>query len=173
MANLLIVDDELSMRQFLTHLFQRDGHSIRVAENGRQAMALLRQQPADIIISDVKMPDMGGIELLRAARELQPDIEIIMMTAFANEETAHEAFLLGAFDFVHKPFDNELLKEKVARALQKISIVKEKQALQDENDALIKGQRARGQLGTIIEQSDRMQPVFHIIQPPPQAQPPI
>lgn len=170
MPNLLIVDDELSMRQFLTHLFQRDGHSIRVAENGRQAMTLLRQQPADVLISDVKMPDMGGIELLRAARGLQPNIEVIMMTAFANEETAHEAFLLGAFDFVHKPFDNELLKEKVARALQKISIVREKQALQDENEALIKGQRARGKLSNIIGQSDRMQAVFQMIETVAQVQ---
>src|SRR3989440_1067365 len=170
MPNILIVDDELSMRQFLTHLFQRDGHSIRTAENGRQAMEFLRQQPADVMISDVKMPDMGGIELLRAARELQPSIEIIMMTAFANEATAHEAFLLGAFDFVHKPFDNELLKEKVARALQKISIVKEKQALQDENYALIKGQRARGKLGNIIGQSDRMQAVYQMIETVAQVQ---
>src|SRR5260370_11927177 len=105
MPKILEVDDELSMRQFLTHLFQRDGHSIRVAENGRRAMALLREQPADVIISDVKMPDMGGIDLLRAARELQPDVEVIMMTALANEETAHEALLLGAFDFAHQPFD--------------------------------------------------------------------
>src|SRR5438046_8244860 len=164
MANLLIVDDELSMRQFLTHLFQRDGHAIRVAENGRKAMSMLREQPADVIISDVKMPDMGGVDLLRAARELHPDIEVIMMTAFANEQTAHEAFLLGAFDFVHKPFDNDLLKEKVARALQKISIVKEKQALQVENEALIKGQRARGKLSNIIRESDRMGAVYQMIE---------
>src|SRR5881398_1126269 len=170
MANLLIVDDELSMRQFLTHLFQRDGHSIRVAENGRKAMAMLREQPADVIISDVKMPDMGGIDLLRAARELQPDVEMIMMTAFANEQTAHEAFLLGAFDFVHKPFDNNLLKEKVARALEKISIVHEKQALQFENEALIKGQRARGQLGNIVGQSDRMEAVYQMIETVAQVQ---
>src|SRR5207249_5486020 len=164
MANILVVDDELSMRQFLTHLFQRDGHSIRVAENGRQAMTLLRQEPADVIISDVKMPDMGGIDLLRAARELQPTVEVIMMTAFANENTAHQAFLLGAFDFVNKPFDNELLKEKVARALQKISIVKEKQALQVENEALIKGQRARGKLSNIIGESDRMGAVYQMVE---------
>ena len=162
MANLLIVDDELSMRQFLTHLFQRDGHAIRVAENGRKAMDMLRQQPADIIISDVKMPDMGGIELLRAARELNPNVEVIMMTAFANEATAHEAFLLGAFDFVHKPFDNELLKEKVARAVDKIARAAEAQTLKDENEALIKGQRARGRLSNIIGQSDRMQSVFQM-----------
>ena len=86
MANLLIVDDELSMRQFLTHLFQRDGHAVRVAENGRKAMDMVRQQPADVIISDVKMPDMGGIELLRAAREFNPHVEVIMMTAFANDD---------------------------------------------------------------------------------------
>jgi len=170
MANLLIVDDELSMRQFLTHLFQRDGHSIRVAENGRKAMAMLREQSADVIISDVKMPDMGGIDLLRAARDLQPDVEVIMMTAFANEQTAHEAFLIGAYDFVHKPFDNNLLKEKVARALQKISILREKQALQVENEALIKGQRARGQLRNIVGRSDRMQSVYQMIETVAQVQ---
>jgi two-component system response regulator PilR (NtrC family) len=170
MASLLIVDDELSMRQFLTHLFQREGHGIRVAENGRKAMAMLREQGADVIISDVKMPDMGGIELLRAARELHPEVEVIMMTAFANEQTAHEAFLLGAFDFVHKPFDNDLLKEKVARALQKISILREKQALEVENEALIKGQRARAQLGNIIGRSDRMQSVYQMIETVAQVQ---
>src|SRR5260370_17967789 len=127
MANLLIVDDELSMRQFLTHLFQGDGHSIRVAENGRKAMAMLREQSADVIISDVKMPDMGGIDLLRAARDLQPDVEVIMMTAFPNKQTAHEAFFLVAFDFVHKPLYNTLLKEKIAPPLQKIPITNDMQ----------------------------------------------
>src|SRR6266536_5658448 len=150
MSNLLIVDDELGMRQFLTHLFQREGHEVRVAERGLEAMTLLRKQPVDLIISDVRMPDMSGIELLRSARELLPEVEVIMMTAFASVETAREAFLLGAYDFVQKPFDNDLLKEIVARALQKISLVKEKQALQDENKALIKGQRARGKLDNII-----------------------
>jgi two-component system response regulator PilR (NtrC family) len=163
MANILVVDDELGMRQFLTHLFQRDGHSIRVAENGRQAMESLRQQPADVVISDVKMPDMGGIELLRAARELQPNIEIILMTAFANEGAAHEAFLLGAFDFVSKPFDNDLLKEKVARALKQIS-------LKNENAVLIKGQRARGKLSNIIGQSEQMQAVYQMIETVAQVQ---
>jgi DNA-binding NtrC family response regulator len=151
------------MRQFLTHLFQRDGHAIRVAENGRQAMELLRQQPADVVISDIKMPDMGGIELLHAARELQPNIEIIMMTAFAGEGTAQEAFKLGAFDFVTKPFDNDLLKEKVARALRQIS-------LRDENELLIKGQRARGKLSNIIGQSDQMQAVYQMIETVAQVQ---
>ena len=100
MANLLIVDDELGMRQFLTHLFQREGHTVRAAGNGREAMELLQHAPADLIVSDVRMPDMNGIELLRAARELLPEIEVVMMTAFANVDSAREAFLLGAYDFV-------------------------------------------------------------------------
>lgn len=164
MANILIVDDELGMRQFLTHLLQREGHEVRVAENGREALAHLREHKADLILSDVRMPDMSGIDLLRSVREFLPDVEVIMMTAFANVDTAREAFLLGAYDFVQKPFDNDLLKETIARALQKISLVKEKEALLEENKALIQGQRTRGQLGNIIGRSPRMQALYQMIE---------
>src|SRR5260370_20942470 len=129
MANILIADDELGMRQFLTHLFQREGHTVRVAESGREAMALLQQEASDLVLSDIRMPDMSGIDLLRTVRQLLPEVEVIMMTAFANVDTAREAFLLGAYDFVHKPFYNELLKHTLTRALSKISLIKEKEAL--------------------------------------------
>src|ERR1043166_1196959 len=170
MANLLIVDDELGMRQFLTHLFQREGHFVRVAENGRVALEQLEQLPPDVIISDIRMPDMSGVELLRAARELLPDVEVIMMTAFANVDTAREAFLLGAYDFVQKPFDNDLLKETVTRALDKISLIKEKEALLEENKALIQGQRTRGKLGNIIGRSQRMQALYQMVETVAQVQ---
>src|SRR5215210_2829779 len=170
MSNLLIVDDELGMRQFLTHLFQREGHTVRSAANGREAMDLLRALPADLIVSDVQMPDMNGIELLRASRELLPEVEVVMMTAFANVDRAREAFLLGAFDFVQKPFDNDLLKETVARALQKISLIKEKEALLEENKALIQGQRTRGKLNNIIGSSGRMQALYQMIETVAQVQ---
>jgi two-component system response regulator PilR (NtrC family) len=170
MANLLIVDDELGMRQFLTHLFQREGHITRAAENGREALELMRTAPAELIVSDVRMPDMNGIELLRAARELFPAVEVVLMTAFANVDTAREAFLLGAYDFVQKPFDNDLLKETVARALQKISLVKEKEALLEENKALIQGQRTRGKLNNIIGRSTKMQALYQMIETVAQVQ---
>jgi two-component system, NtrC family, response regulator PilR len=170
MAKLLIVDDELGMRQFLTHLLQREGHSVRVAGSGQEAMALLREETADILLSDVRMPDMSGIDLLKAARELLPELEVIMMTAFANVDTAREAFLLGAFDFVQKPFDNDLLKETVARALGKISLVREKEALLEENKALIQGQRTRGKLGNIIGRSSRMMSLYQMIETVAQVQ---
>lgn len=164
MANLLIVDDELGMRQFLTHLFQREGHTVQAAENGRQALKLLQVAPADLIVSDVRMPDMNGIELLKSARELFPAVEVVLMTAFANVDTAREAFLLGAYDFVQKPFDNDLLKETVARALQKVSLIKEKDALLEENKVLIQGQRSRGKLNNIIGKSQKMQALYHMIE---------
>jgi two-component system response regulator PilR (NtrC family) len=170
MANLLVVDDELGMRQFLTHLLQREGHTVRVAGNGNEAMALLREERADVLLSDVRMPDMGGIDLLKTARELLPDIEVIMMTAFANVDTARDAFLLGAFDFVQKPFDNDLLKETVARALAKVSLVREREALLEENKALIQGQRTRGKLGNIIGRSARMLSLYQMIETVAQVQ---
>jgi len=170
MANLLVVDDELGMRQFLTHLFQREGHTVRVAESGHEAMSLLQQQPADLMLSDIRMLDMTGIELLKAARESLPDLEVIMMTAFANVDTAREAFLLGAYDFVQKPFDNDLLKETVARALEKVSLIKEKEALLEENKALIQGQRSRGNLGNIIGRSSRMEALYKMIETVAQVQ---
>src|SRR5512132_2121248 len=170
MANLLIVDDELGMRQFLTHLFEREGHTVRSAGNGREAMELLRAAPADLIVSDVRMPDMDGVELLRAAKELFPEVEVIMMTAFANVDSAREAFLLGAYDFVQKPFDNELLKETISRALEKVSLIKEKEALLEENKALIQGQRTRGKLNNIIGRSPKMQALYQMIETVAQVQ---
>src|SRR3954454_2175160 len=143
MSKLLIVDDEPGMRQLLSIVFGREGHEVRAAENGRRALELLREQPADLIVSDVKMPDMGGIELLRAARELSPDVAVIMMTAFATVDTAREAFKLGADDFIQKPFDVDELKLIVNKALEKLALVKE-------NRAFRRAQRERGSLGNII-----------------------
>src|SRR5215210_6454189 len=157
MSNLLVVDDEQGMRQLLTIVFGREGHQVRSAENGLRALELLRSTPVDLIISDVKMPDMGGIELLKAARELLPDVVVVMMTAFATVETAREAFKLGADDFIQKPFDVDELKLIVAKGLEKL-------ALKEEIKTLIKEQRERGNLGNIIGHSERMQAVYQMIE---------
>lgn len=157
MSNLLIVDDEQSYRQLLTLVFQGDGHNIRTAVNGREALTMLAESPADIIISDVKMPDMDGIEMLRAVRETQPDLGVILMTAFASVETAREAFKLGADDFIQKPFDVEELKLIVRKTL-------EKQVLISENRAFRRAQRERGSVKNIVGHSDKMQAIFQMIE---------
>ncbi len=136
MANLLIVDDEPGMRQLLSHVFGRAGHAVRAAENGTKALELLKQAPADLVISDVKMPDMNGIELLRRLREFLPDAAVVMMTAFATVETAREAFKLGADDFIQKPFDVDELKLIVEKALERLHLLRE-------NNAFKRAQRGR------------------------------
>ena len=157
MPNILIVDDEQSYRQLLTLVFESDGHTVRTANNGREALSLLQMESADVIISDVKMPDMDGIELLAAVRETQPDLGVVLMTAFASVETAREAFKLGADDFVQKPFDVEELKLIVKKTL-------EKQALIDENRAFKRAQRDRGSVKNIVGSSAKMQAIFQMIE---------
>ena len=157
MSNLLIVDDEQSYRQLLTLVFEGDGHSIRTAVNGRDALEKLQVEPAELIISDVKMPDMDGIELLRAVREFLPDAGMVMMTAFATVDTAREAFKLGADDFIQKPFDVEELKLIVKKAL-------DKQELVVENRAFKRAQRERGSIKNIIGRSAKMQAVYQMIE---------
>lgn len=157
MANLLVVDDEQGIRQLLTLVFERDGHKVGAAVGGQSALELLRANDFDLLISDVKMPDMNGIELLRAARELTPDLAVVMMTAFATVDTAREAFKLGADDFIQKPFDIDELKLIVAKALEKLDLVKE-------NRAFKRAQHDRGKLGNIIGRSARMQAVYQMIE---------
>ncbi len=157
MSNLLIVDDEQSYRQLLTLVFEGDGHHIRTAMNGREAIEMLQIEPAEVIITDVRMPDMNGIELLRNAREFAPDIGVVLMTAFATVETAREAFKLGADDFIQKPFDVEELKIIVKKAF-------ERQSLIVENRAFKRAQRERGSVKNIIGHSDKMQAVFSMIE---------
>jgi two-component system, NtrC family, response regulator PilR len=157
MSNILIVDDEQSYRQLLSLVFEGNGHVIRTAENGRMAVDMLRQEPADVIISDVRMPDMDGIEMLREVRRTMPDVGVIFMTAYASVESAREAFKLGADDFVTKPFDVEELKLIVNKTL-------EKQALIDENRAFKRAQRERGSIKNIVGSSPKMQTIFQMIE---------
>jgi two-component system response regulator PilR (NtrC family) len=157
MSNILIVDDEQSYRQLLTLVFESDGHSLRTAANGREAVELVAEEAPDVIVSDVRMPDMDGIEMLRAVRETHPDLGVVFMTAHASVESAREAFKLGADDFVTKPFDVEELKLIVKKTL-------EKQELIHENRAFKRAQRDRGSVKNIIGSSSRMQAIYQMIE---------
>lgn len=157
MSNLLVVDDEQSYRQLLSLVFETEGHTVRTAMNGREALAMLEAETADVIVSDVRMPDMDGISLLRAAKEIYPDIGMVMMTAFATVDTARDAFKLGADDFIQKPFDVEELKLIVRKTI-------DKQQLVVENRAFKRAQRERGSIKNIIGHSEKMQAVYQMIE---------
>ena len=115
---ILVVDDERSLRELLAIVLKREGYDVVLAENGRAAVAALEQGSFDLLISDIKMPDMTGVDVLRAAKRMDPDILGIMVTAFASTETAIEAMRLGACDYLSKPFDVDLLKMKVREKVE-------------------------------------------------------
>src|SRR5688572_23828036 len=149
MAVLLVADDEKGYREVLKAIFEDQGHTVLTATDGRGALEQLKADSCDVVISDVRMPDMNGIEFLRAARTFYPDIGVVMMTAFGTIDTAREAFKLGADDFIQKPFNNEELKLIVKRAL-------ERKAMLHENRALRTAQRKVGSTANIVGSSEAM-----------------
>jgi two-component system response regulator PilR (NtrC family) len=159
MEKILVVDDERSMRELLELVLKREGYSVHTAENGTRALDLIRQNLYDLIISDVKMPDINGIDLLMKVRESSPDTMVIMITAFATVETARRAFKLGAEDVVVKDsgFDVEELKVIIGKAL-------EKKRLRQENVLLKRELRQRNSLDNIIGRSAQMQAVYQMIE---------
>jgi len=113
----LIVDDEFSVRDSLLHWFLQDGHLVRAAENATEALRLLQEESFEVALLDIKMPGMDGMELLERIRQIDDQLAVIMITAFASVETAVRALKLGAFDYVTKPIDPDELSHLVTRAL--------------------------------------------------------
>jgi two-component system, NtrC family, response regulator PilR len=124
-TRVLVVDDERSMREMLSIVLKREGYRVTAAENGESAMAVLASEPMDVLLSDIRMPDLGGVEVLRAAKAANPGIIGIMMTAFASKESAVEAMRLGAVDYLDKPFSVDELKLKLRQHLEKEALRRE------------------------------------------------
>jgi nitrogen regulation protein NR(I) len=114
----LIVDDEPNLRKILSAQLSRDGYEVMTAEDGEQGLALLKEHHIDLVITDLKMPKVDGMTLLRRALELEPELPIILITAHGTIDTAVEALKSGAFDFVTKPFDKDEVRQIVAKALK-------------------------------------------------------
>lgn len=118
MARILIVDDQEMMRDSLASLLAREGHEVVAANDGPVALTKLAERRFDLMISDLKMPRMTGIDLLIEARKIRNDMPIVLMTAFASVATAVEAMKLGAYDYIQKPFDGDEIKLLVERTLE-------------------------------------------------------
>jgi len=124
-SRLLVVDDELSMREFLQILFVKEGYAVETAEGGAEAIKKLSGSAFDLVITDLKMPGISGMNVLRVAKEKNPDVAVIMITAYASPESVREALDLGAMDYVNKPFRVDDLKHVVKAALEKQELVRE------------------------------------------------
>ena len=154
---ILVVDDELSMRDMLRIVLRRDGYDVLVADSGRRALSMLQQEPVDLLLSDIRMPDISGVDVLRGAKEINRDIVAFMMTAFASTDTAVEAMRLGAVDYLTKPFSMDELRLKVRRHL-------EASRLKQENVLLKRALNTSHAFSNIIGRSEAMLAVFRMIE---------
>ena len=133
---ILVVDDDRANLASLERIFLREDLEVLVAHNGKEALDILRRQQVGVCLTDLMMPGVSGLDLLRAAKKVSPETEVILMTAFGTVEKAVEAMRDGAWDFVTKPFKRIQIVRAVRRALHKQSLVLENQALRTElNDS--------------------------------------
>ena len=134
-ASILLVDDEPNIIEILEIMLRDEGMEVHKASSAREALDLLHSNPVDAVISDIRMPDMSGVELLKEARQLSPDTVFILMTAYASTETAIDALQHGAYDYVTKPFKMEELRNIVRHSLEKKALKNEVAALTNEIEA--------------------------------------
>jgi two-component system response regulator PilR (NtrC family) len=131
-ARILVVDDEPSIREFLQIMLKREKMDVELAENGRIAWEKLQANEYDLVISDIQMPEMSGIELLAKIKEKDPSAIVLMITAFGSTETAVEAMKLGAYDYLSKPFKIDDVKLRIQKALEKRVLVSDNIRLRTE-----------------------------------------
>ncbi len=135
-VSILIVDDEKSVRDSLCDWFIDDGYHVVTAENGKKALATLEEHCFDIVLADIKMPGMDGLELLKRIKYIKENTIVIVMTAFASVNTAVQALKDGAFDYVTKPFDPDDLSHLIRNAVKQISLHEENELLRERMDRL-------------------------------------
>lgn len=125
MSLILVVDDEQSMREFLRILLEKDGHSVQTAASGAVALDLAASSEFDLVISDIRMPGISGLDLLAEVKKIQPELPVIMITAFASPDDAVRAMKEGAFDYITKPFKIDEIKRVIKSATTRKNIDQE------------------------------------------------
>jgi DNA-binding NtrC family response regulator len=157
-GTILIADDEPNIRRVLEAVLGKEDYDVIVAENGRKALdAVSTNANIDVLISDLIMPDMNGVELLEAARQINPSISVIMITGHGTIKSAVDAMRLGAFDYITKPFDMDELKVIVRRAFERRHLI-------NENLDLRQQLKSRYKFDNIIGASSTMQEIFRMVE---------
>jgi two-component system response regulator PilR (NtrC family) len=157
MGRVLVVDDEQSMREFLAICLRRAGHEVVVADSGAAALGHLEKKPADVVVSDLRMPgDLDGLGLLAQIKQKNFDAEVILVTAFATADTAIAAMKQGAYDYLTKPFKVDEINAVIGRAMEKRRLVAENAALREQVAGKVR-------LAQLLGRSKAMQKVFDLI----------
>jgi len=157
MDTILVVDDEKNYLLVLDTLLSEEGYEVITAESGIKALQILEEAELDLVVTDLKMPKMSGIKLLEHIKKNNPDLPVIMMTAYGTIDTAIEAMKKGAYDYITKPFQNEELKLNIRKAIDAYQLLRENRQL---NQAL----RGRFRFDNIVSKSKPMLKIFELIE---------
>ena len=156
MAKILIVDDDQGMREFLEILLAREGYDVALASGGKEAIGLCKKHKFDLAITDLKMPKVDGIDVLKSIKEISPETMVILITAFASGETALAAMKEGAHDYLEKNFDVEDLKTVIKDALSK-------KGVKEEDAVFMKDVEDNLSFGNMIGKSKGMLKVYSLV----------
>ncbi len=156
LGRILVVDDEESMCQYLSILLGKEGYEVQTANSGAEALRAIETAPVDLVMTDIQMPGMDGIQLLKGVRAVDPETPVIIMTAYASEQSAIDAVNLGAFSYLQKHTKNDEIKIVVRNAMQL-------RRAESENKKLKKELKKKSSKQQMIGQSTRMRSVFKMI----------
>lgn len=156
-VSILIVDDEDTIRNLCRDIVTDSGYRARVASTTEQALEILDQYPVDIVLTDLRVPELGGIELLRRVREFYPQTVVIVLTQYGTIQSAVEATRMGAFDYVPKPFQPAELRAKLEHAVHSLETDQENRVLREQL-------RTRPGFGGLIGVSPKMQRVYRLVE---------
>ncbi len=162
--SLYLIEDNTAMREGLEQVARRQGHEVKSFERAETALQALAAAPADLILSDYRLPGMNGLELLEKVKALRPACEVMVMTAFGSIELAVQAMQKGATDFITKPISPEELTLKLERFAQRLAQRRELESLQEQNLYLREQEEKQFNFGEIIGQAQPMQEVFRMLQ---------
>ncbi|UCD31031.1 MAG: sigma-54-dependent Fis family transcriptional regulator [Desulfobacterales bacterium] len=156
-TKILIIDDEIIMRESLAGWLERDGHEVALAASGEEAMEILKDSRFDILLVDIKMEGMSGLDVLKRVKEDDPDVVVVMITAFGSIYTAIEGMKCGAYDYLLKPFDPDALGVLIDKIIEHQSQIRENIFLREQY-------KDRARFESMIGQSRPMQDIFNLIE---------
>lgn len=155
LPKILVVDDERGPRDLLETALSEKGFSVKVAKSGKQALQLIDAQSYDLVLSDLKMPDMSGLDLLRKIRERSPETLVILITGYATLDSAIDAIREGAYDYLTKPFQIDELYIVVQNATERIRLIKENKQLLEKLKGATQRLKEGGRVGEAPEEEEK------------------
>ncbi|MCZ7582148.1 MAG: sigma-54 dependent transcriptional regulator [Deltaproteobacteria bacterium] len=164
MSRIIVIDDNDTMREGMEMIIRRMGHDVSGASSGAQGLELFGAGGVDLVLTDLKMEGMDGIEVAERVRSAEPDCQVLLITAFGTIETAVEAIKKGAYDFIQKPFSQDVLRMKITQALEFRHLTQAKEKLEQENKYLREAERAEYAIDQMIGESEVLKDIFKTIE---------